>query len=104
MTAGQEGAGGFGAQALAHLERVGTHNAALLDAVAERMLTVVRTGGVLHTAGTGHSIAMVLETFYRAGGLACRRAAAPAETLESRLPPRRRQALRGRRLLPPTPC
>jgi uncharacterized phosphosugar-binding protein len=71
MTAGQEGAGGFGAQALTHLERVGTHNATVLDAVAERMLAVVRTGGVLHTAGTGHSIAMVLETFYRAGGLAC---------------------------------
>ncbi len=71
MTAGEEGADGFGARAREHLQRVEAHNAAVLDAVAERMLEVVRAGGVLHTAGTGHSVAMVLETFYRAGGLAC---------------------------------
>jgi uncharacterized phosphosugar-binding protein len=71
MTAGGKRSDGFGAQALAHLERVEAHNATVLDAVADRMLEVVRAGGVLHTAGTGHSIAMVLESFYRAGGLAC---------------------------------
>src|SRR6266540_3573964 len=58
MTAGEEGADGFGARAREHLQRVEAHNAAVLDAVAERMLEVVRAGGVLHT-------------FYRAGGLAC---------------------------------
>jgi uncharacterized phosphosugar-binding protein len=71
MTAGEEDLEGFGAQVLAHLRRVEAHNAAVLDAVADRMLEVVRAGGLLHTAGTGHSVAMVLETFYRAGGLAC---------------------------------
>ncbi|HZD69129.1 MAG TPA: sugar isomerase domain-containing protein [Actinomycetes bacterium] len=62
---------GFGALLRAHLARVEAHNAAALDTVADRMLEVIRAGGVLHTAGTGHSVAMVLETFYRAGGLAC---------------------------------
>lgn len=71
MSTSERAPASFGAQALAHLERVETHNAAVLDAVADRMLEVVRAGGVLHTGGTGHSIAMVLETFYRAGGLAC---------------------------------
>src|SRR6266536_5802891 len=71
MTIGEESLDGFGAQALAHLALVEARNANVLDAVADRMLEVVTAGGVLHTAGTGHSVAMVLETFYRAGGLAC---------------------------------
>ncbi len=62
---------GFGAQVQAHLGHVEARNAAVLDTVADRMLEVVRAGGVLHTAGTGHAVALVLETFYRAGGLAC---------------------------------
>jgi uncharacterized phosphosugar-binding protein len=35
------------------------------------MLEVVRGDGLVYAAGTGHSMALVLETFYRAGGLAC---------------------------------
>jgi uncharacterized phosphosugar-binding protein len=61
----------FGAQVRAHLERVEERNAPVLDTVADRMLEVVRAGGVLHTGGSGHSLALVQETFYRAGGLAC---------------------------------
>lgn len=71
MSAGAGGADGFGASMRAHLERIEDHNAAVLDQVAGRSFEVVRAGGVLLAAGTGHSLAMVLETFYRAGGLAC---------------------------------
>jgi uncharacterized phosphosugar-binding protein len=70
MSAGASAAG-FGARMRAHLERVEAHNATVLDDVATRALEVIRAGGVLLAAGTGHSVAMVLETFYRAGGLAC---------------------------------
>lgn len=71
MSAGASATDGFGASMRAHLERVEAHNAAVLDDVAGRALEVIRAGGVLLAAGTGHSVAMVLETFYRAGGLAC---------------------------------
>jgi uncharacterized phosphosugar-binding protein len=65
------GASGFGAAIRSHLARVEEKNAAALDQVAHAMLRVVRGDGLLYTTGTGHSIALVLETFYRAGGLAC---------------------------------
>ncbi|TCP50088.1 putative phosphosugar-binding protein [Tamaricihabitans halophyticus] len=42
---------------------------ALADA-AQLVVSAVDAGGVLHVAGAGHSLAMVCETFYRAGGLA----------------------------------
>lgn len=35
------------------------------------MIEAVKRGRLIYTAGTGHSLALVLETFYRAGGLAC---------------------------------
>jgi uncharacterized phosphosugar-binding protein len=43
-------------------EAIGRAAALLLDSV--------EGGGIVHVAGAGHSLAMVLETFYRAGGLA----------------------------------
>ena len=55
----------------AHLQRVEEQNAAVLDAVAERMLDVIDGDGLIYVGGTGHSIALELEAFYRAGGLAC---------------------------------
>lgn len=61
----------FGAAMRRHLERVEVANAGTLDRVADRMLEVVRNDGLIYVAGTGHSIGSVLETFYRAGGLAC---------------------------------
>lgn len=54
-----------------HLHDVEKTNADALDTIAERMLQVVRDEGLIFTAGTGHSLALVMETFYRAGGLAC---------------------------------
>ncbi|MEU4804524.1 SIS domain-containing protein [Actinosynnema sp. NPDC023587] len=54
-----------------HLTRVEQHNAAALDDVAELVLASVRADGTVLTAGAGHSLAAVAETFYRAGGLAC---------------------------------
>lgn len=41
-----------------------------LERAATMLLDCVDDGGVIHTAGAGHSVAMVCETFYRAGGLA----------------------------------
>lgn len=54
-----------------HLRAVEEANAAVLEAVAARSLAVVRRDGLLVVGGTGHSLALVLEGFYRAGGLAC---------------------------------
>ena len=61
----------FGARMRAHLEAVEERNGPTLDAVATRMLEVVADDGRIHVTGTGHSSALVLEAFYRAGGLAC---------------------------------
>ena len=81
MTAGSGDAGGaertprsggdFGELMRGHLARVEGRNREVLDRVADRALEVIAAGGVLLTTGTGHSVAMVLESFYRAGGLAC---------------------------------
>ncbi|HET6501479.1 MAG TPA: SIS domain-containing protein [Amycolatopsis sp.] len=37
---------------------------------AALLLDAIQRDGIVHTAGAGHSLAMVAETFYRAGGLA----------------------------------
>ncbi|MFW5933721.1 MAG: SIS domain-containing protein, partial [Actinomycetota bacterium] len=57
----------FGATMREYLRAAEERNAAALDTVAERVLEVVRTDGRIHVAGTGHSSALVLEAFYRAG-------------------------------------
>jgi len=54
-----------------HLAQVEERNADALAAVTRRVYQTIVDGGLILTAGTGHSRAMVLETFYRAGGLAC---------------------------------
>ncbi|KZB79504.1 sugar isomerase domain-containing protein [Amycolatopsis regifaucium] len=46
-------------------------NAAQIRQAAELVLGVVRADALVFTAGAGHSLAAVAETFYRAGGLAC---------------------------------
>jgi uncharacterized phosphosugar-binding protein len=61
----------FGERMREHLERVEAANHAVLDRVAERMHDVVAMDGLIYVGGTGHSIALMLESFYRAGGLAC---------------------------------
>ncbi|AHH97123.1 SIS domain-containing protein [Kutzneria viridogrisea] len=53
------------------LHEVEEHNAEALDQVAELLLNCVRADATVVTAGAGHSLAAVAETFYRAGGLAC---------------------------------
>src|SRR3982074_3268283 len=63
-----ENYGEFLRDALAEVER---HNSAALDQVADLLLNCVRADGTVLTAGAGHSLAAVAETFYRAGGLAC---------------------------------
>lgn len=61
----------FGGYIRHHLERVEAANEETLDRVAEEMFQVVSNDSMILLGGTGHSIAMVLEGFYRAGGLAC---------------------------------
>ncbi|MGC7102551.1 sugar isomerase domain-containing protein [Amycolatopsis lurida] len=61
----------FGTAMREHLRLIEDRNTTGLDTVAGRLLEVVRTGRLIHTAAAGHSLAAVLETFYRAGGLAC---------------------------------
>ncbi|HWD03176.1 MAG TPA: sugar isomerase domain-containing protein [Amycolatopsis sp.] len=46
-------------------------NAAAVSAAADLVLGVIRSDALVFTAGAGHSLAAVAETFYRAGGLAC---------------------------------
>jgi uncharacterized phosphosugar-binding protein len=55
----------------AHLARVEKTNAEVLDRVAARMLEVIQDDGLIYVGGTGHSMSLMLESFYRAGGLAC---------------------------------
>lgn len=61
----------FGVMTRDHLARVQDENEEVLTQVTDRMLDTCRDGGRIHTAGSGHSLALVMETFYRAGGLAC---------------------------------
>jgi uncharacterized phosphosugar-binding protein len=61
----------FDSSVQAHLQRVAEHNAQTVRQAADLVLDVIRADGMLLTAGAGHSLAAVAETFYRAGGLAC---------------------------------
>lgn len=55
---------------LDHLRRAGQHNAEQLTAAASLLVDRIRNDGLVFTAGAGHSLAGVMESFYRAGGLA----------------------------------
>lgn len=52
------------------LDEVDTLSGKAIREAAEVILDAFAAGGVLHVAGAGHSLVMVCETFYRAGGLA----------------------------------
>ncbi|WP_043498490.1 sugar isomerase domain-containing protein [Georgenia sp. SUBG003] len=52
-----------------HLVGVVDANTSQLRQAAQIVLDSGRRGGLVHAAGSGHSLAGVLETFYRAGGL-----------------------------------
>lgn len=58
---------------LDHLREVGRRNAEALSAAARLLVARIAGDGLVFTAGAGHSLAAVMETFYRAGGLACTR-------------------------------
>ncbi|MCK2243011.1 MULTISPECIES: sugar isomerase domain-containing protein [unclassified Crossiella] len=62
---------GYAATVHEHLQRVEEANTEAVAQVVGLLLDVVRADGLIHTAGAGHSLAAVAETFYRAGGLAC---------------------------------
>lgn len=57
------GLGGF-------IDGVGERNAEAIEATARAIARTSATGGLVRPAGAGHSLAAVLETFFRAGGLA----------------------------------
>jgi uncharacterized phosphosugar-binding protein len=48
-----------------------TNNAEEVSRAADLVVKSLRADGLIFTAGAGHSLAAVAETFYRAGGLAC---------------------------------
>lgn len=52
------------------IDDVVAHNRASLDAAASAVVRTIHAGGLVRTAGAGHSLAAVMESFYRAGGLA----------------------------------
>lgn len=54
-----------------HLALVEETNAAVLERVGNAVVDTIASDGLVFTAGTGHSAVPVLESFYRAGGLAC---------------------------------
>jgi uncharacterized phosphosugar-binding protein len=56
------------AKQLADVEQA---NAEAVREAADLVLGVIRADALVYTAGAGHSLAAVAETFYRAGGLAC---------------------------------
>lgn len=70
MRAEMTSAEDFGPWMREHLEEVETANHEILDQIADEMFRVVATDGLIYIGGTGHSTALMLEGFYRAGGLA----------------------------------
>jgi uncharacterized phosphosugar-binding protein len=67
---GGAGAHPFLATVTELLRRLEEADRKALDEAAERILTTIQAGGLVHVAGTGHSTLFALEAFYRAGGLA----------------------------------
>ena len=53
------------------LKRIETEEVEKLEAAAEAVADVICRDGIVHTFGCGHSHLPCLDTFYRAGGLAC---------------------------------
>ena len=53
------------------LKRIEAEEGEKLEAAAEAVADVICRDGIVHTFGCGHSHLPCLDTFYRAGGLAC---------------------------------
>jgi uncharacterized phosphosugar-binding protein len=60
----------FAEVATVQVRRILTENAAPLAAAADAVVAAARSGRIVYSAGAGHSVAGVIETFFRAGGLA----------------------------------
>ncbi|GAA2614695.1 sugar isomerase domain-containing protein [Actinomadura fulvescens] len=52
------------------LDELDARSAKAISTAAGLLLDAVEADGIVHVAGAGHSLALVFETFYRAGGLA----------------------------------
>ncbi|MEU5876329.1 sugar isomerase domain-containing protein [Spirillospora sp. NPDC047279] len=52
------------------LDELDARSAGAISAAAAMLLDAIHADGIVHVAGAGHSLALVFETFYRAGGLA----------------------------------
>lgn len=61
----------FADRVLGLLQRIEREEVGALDGAAQFLWEAVTADRLIHVGGAGHSIALVLETFYRAGGLAC---------------------------------
>jgi uncharacterized phosphosugar-binding protein len=61
----------FTAEVAELLARIARVNAAGIDRAAEALLATIRADGLVHVGGAGHGLMLALESFYRAGGLAC---------------------------------
>ncbi|MFC4555036.1 sugar isomerase domain-containing protein [Georgenia faecalis] len=59
----------FGRSLTDHVDDILRANAVRLTEAAALITSTWRADGLLYAAGSGHSLAAVLETFYRAGGL-----------------------------------
>ncbi|MFC4224950.1 sugar isomerase domain-containing protein [Lysinibacter cavernae] len=66
----QEALTEFGNEISALVNRVIEGNRETVTKAADRIRHTLDNGGVVYTAGAGHSLAAVMETFFRAGGLA----------------------------------
>lgn len=53
------------------LGRIESEESAVLDTAAAKVAEVIKADGIVHVFGCGHSHLAALDTFYRAGGLAC---------------------------------
>ena len=53
------------------LERIGREQQTAMDSAAAAVADVICRDGLVHVFGCGHSHLAALDTFYRAGGLAC---------------------------------
>jgi uncharacterized phosphosugar-binding protein len=61
---------GIGNRVRGLLDEIDSARTGPIADAAALLLRTIRADGIIHTAGAGHSLAMVCETFYRAGGLA----------------------------------
>ncbi|MFB4318826.1 sugar isomerase domain-containing protein [Actinomadura sp. 21ATH] len=68
--AARAGETGYPGRVRALLDELDARSGTAIERAAELLLRSVEDDGIVHAAGAGHSLAMVFETFYRAGGLA----------------------------------